>query len=272
MFNEILKTKPHNPHYLNRYIKFITQCVNSSQTTKTEDHHICPKSSDLFPEFKSFKKYPWNKAKLTLRQHYIAHRLLWKAFGGKQTMAFKIMCERARATTSRAYETVRSEFILSMMGNANPAKLGTNIFKNINPNKDGLQAKQAWNNASPERRKQQSEIMKSLNKLKKRPKEIRKYKCKNCNSELTREEFCHHLPKEHYYCNSKCRNIFVALYRKSTLGISKPYKEGRVAWNKGKSHTGFGSINNPMKDPDKVAKMLETRRINKEKKRGTRPL
>ena len=40
---------------------------------------------------------------------------------------------------------------------------------------------------------------------------------------------------------------------------------GRVAWNKDKKNTGFGDPDqiNPMKDPAKIKKMLETRANNK---------
>ena len=127
MFAEVLKTKPHNLHYLNRYIKFINHCIDNPILSKTEDHHICPKSSDLFPEFKSFKKYPWNMAKLTLRQHYIAHRLLWKAFGGRQSQAFKLMCDRLVLNKSRCYEEVRKEHTEYMTTN-NPITVDGEVY------------------------------------------------------------------------------------------------------------------------------------------------
>ena len=259
MFEDILKTKPHNAHYLNRYIKFINSCISYPIVEKTEDHHICPKSSDLFPEFKSFKKYPWNKAKLTLRQHYIAHRLLWKAFGGRQSQAFKLMCDRLVLNKSRCYELVRKEHIIYMTEN--------------NHNKDGKQAKKAWELASDSRRKRQAELMREVNKTKKKPKEMRTYQCTHCNTKIIKEEFCHHPAKPNYYCNASCRGFHVASYRPSKAGIPKPYKEGRSSWNKGKSGTGFGNPKtNPMSNPESVKKMLETRRINREKKRGTSPL
>lgn len=46
-------------------------------------------------------------------------------------------------------------------------------------------------------------------KAKSKPKEERKYQCSNCQSDLTRIEFCHHSPKENYFCDAKCRNHFV---------------------------------------------------------------
>jgi hypothetical protein len=48
--------------------------------------------------------------------------------------------------------------------------------------------------------------------------------------------------------------------------ISKTLK-GNIPWNKGKSGTGFGNPNiNPMRNPESIAKMLATRKANKEKK------
>jgi hypothetical protein len=46
-------------------------------------------------------------------------------------------------------------------------------------------------------------------RTKTKPKEDRHYKCSNCGTGLVYNEFCHHTPKEHYYCNAKCRNHFV---------------------------------------------------------------
>ena len=41
--------------------------------------------------------------------------------------------------------------------------------------------------------------------------------------------------------------------------------KGNVPWNKGKSGTGFGNPStNPMKNPEKIQKMLDTRRRNKQ--------
>jgi hypothetical protein len=81
---DVLKSKPHNPHYLNRYVKFIQNCIKhnnyDNESIKYEDHHICPKADDLFPEYKNLNVYSWNKAKLTTRQHIISHVILWKAY------------------------------------------------------------------------------------------------------------------------------------------------------------------------------------------------
>lgn len=247
MFANILINKPHNTHHLFRYIRFIESCQLKQQTEDNlEIHHICPKSADLFPEFSSLVDYPWNGIRLTLRQHYIAHRMLWKAFGGKQAQAFKLMSERCQRTSSKCYEEVRLEHAMYMSKN--------------NPNYDGKFSKKCWENATPERRKRQSDIMKQVNARKKKPRIVREYNCTNCGAKLEREEFVHKSPNPNYYCNASCRAKFVATYRKSIVGIKYP---NRVAHNKGKPGTGFGSGNNPMHNPILVQKMLESRSRNK---------
>ena len=87
----LLSSKPHNPHYLKRYYAFIESCRQTTSNPVVEKHHICPKAKDLFPEFSSFAKNPWNLISLSPRQHFIAHLLLWKTFGGRQTHAFHLM-------------------------------------------------------------------------------------------------------------------------------------------------------------------------------------
>lgn len=78
----ILATKPHNPHYLKRYVKFVASCASKQlpESTYVENHHICPKSKDLFPEYEDWYEHPWNKVTLTARQHILAHIILWKAY------------------------------------------------------------------------------------------------------------------------------------------------------------------------------------------------
>ncbi len=80
----ILLSKPHNPHYLNRYWNFLQYCKKSNMSllsgTYTEKHHICPKSKDLFPEYSNLKIFHWNSIKLTRRQHIITHYILAKSY------------------------------------------------------------------------------------------------------------------------------------------------------------------------------------------------
>ena len=93
----ILSSKPHNPHYLKRYWKFIQWCQDANQNTipeYTEEHHICPKAKDLFPEYKSTSKYQWNIVNLSNKQHIIAHVILWKSYGGGQAQALDYIINR----------------------------------------------------------------------------------------------------------------------------------------------------------------------------------
>ncbi len=81
---DILSSKPHDSFYLDRYIRFILNCIDKNSIVEnniyTEKHHIAPKSKDMFPQFKSFKENPWNLSVLTFRQHIICHILLYKVY------------------------------------------------------------------------------------------------------------------------------------------------------------------------------------------------
>lgn len=101
---QILYSKSNNIFWIKRYIKFINACNSESG----EKHHICPKADDLFPQYKSFKKYSWNCKILTTRQHYIAHWMLWKIYNGSQSCAFFRM-SKGRIRSSRVYQKVREE-------------------------------------------------------------------------------------------------------------------------------------------------------------------
>lgn len=107
---DILTSKPGNEHFIKRYVKFIRWCMLQGNK-KGEAHHICPKAKDMFPEYRSFKEHPWNFCRLTPRQHYIAHWMLWKAYGGSQTRSFWVFnhCQSHRIT-SRVYEKLKIEF------------------------------------------------------------------------------------------------------------------------------------------------------------------
>lgn len=115
-YTEILKTIPHNTRELARYIKFIEKCVESNSENYTDihltAHHICPEASDMFPQYGSFTKYPWNKALLTDRQHYLAHMMLWKVYRNRSmTFAFNMMSNFQQIHhSSKLYEKYRIDF------------------------------------------------------------------------------------------------------------------------------------------------------------------
>lgn len=96
IFNLLLTKCPEvdkNKRYLKRYLGYIISCLkrnyNLSEIEYTEKHHICPVA--LFPKFKQFKKYNWNLAKLTAKQHYRAHYLLAKTYGGSMWNSINLM-------------------------------------------------------------------------------------------------------------------------------------------------------------------------------------
>lgn len=131
----ILESKPHNPHYLKRYWKFIQSC--DTIAGYSEKHHICPKAKDLFPEYASFKEHAWNGIRLTARQHFIAHWMLWKAYKSYSTnKAFLWMCnciDKENSDTKRiniritstTYEKAKIEFSLNQSNMVNAKSLIT---------------------------------------------------------------------------------------------------------------------------------------------------
>ncbi len=122
MYKSILETLPHNQHYLTRYIRFIER--RNKDTIKGDNHHICPKSKYMFPQYSNIKEHPWNVIKLTHREHFIAHWILSKVFTNikhKSSMlkAFSRMRDRSRSHNdvyynSRIYESARMANILAM--------------------------------------------------------------------------------------------------------------------------------------------------------------
>lgn len=105
-----------NPYYVSKYMSFIlARLSNTKIKYQTHYHHILPKASDFFPEYKSLKEHPWNGVHLTAREHFIAHRLLHKAFpGSSQSIAFFNMANICGKTNSRAYAEARQHQIASL--------------------------------------------------------------------------------------------------------------------------------------------------------------
>lgn len=171
----LLLTKKNNQHYLNRYYKFIHYCRlhNKNNNDYCEVHHICPKSNDLFPEYSSFKLNPWNKIKLTTRQHFICHYLLHKSYGGRQSYSFWCMCngqknkhqsKRYDKINSRIYENVKKDAKKVHIGrrgkasyidkNGNKIYCSTNDYRVISGELISLSAgrKYKWNHSGDHKR------------------------------------------------------------------------------------------------------------------------
>lgn len=98
-------------YYLQRYINFIKSIKDKGKRELDyhENHHIIPKS---FVENNI-------TVELTGREHFIAHWILMRAFGGKMTYAFNRLCESSKnknlknrdnfKISSRVYEELRRE-------------------------------------------------------------------------------------------------------------------------------------------------------------------
>lgn len=111
-------------NYLQAYVNLIRKAQNQSEPDTYEKHHVFPRSV-----------YGKNDyiVKLTPRQHYVAHALLYKAFksryGSNHPKTFKMMCafnamhsksQEYKYVNSRLYERLRRDFSESISGANNP--------------------------------------------------------------------------------------------------------------------------------------------------------
>ena len=104
-----------NPFYIHRYLKFIESRPGQKIKYNTDLHHILPKSKGFFPEFKNITEHSWNGVYLTFREHFIAHRLLHRAFpGSTQTRAYYLMCNEQQKMNSLDYNNARQYHITKM--------------------------------------------------------------------------------------------------------------------------------------------------------------
>lgn len=94
-------------HYQNIYNSLIENALNRSNVDGyTEKHHIVPRSL-------GGKDSKDNLVILTAREHFIAHLLLAKIFGGEMWHAAHMMSNMKRYT-NRIYKTVREEHAKEM--------------------------------------------------------------------------------------------------------------------------------------------------------------
>ena len=99
-------------------------------------------------------------------------------------------------------------------------------------------------------------------KTKSKPKETREYECTFCRDTFYKLEFIHHHRQLLPFCSLSCCARFNGKYgKKTTKGTT--FKRDKPNWNKGLSGSTCFSTNNPMKNPESVKKMLETRAKNK---------
>ena len=96
-----------NELHIRRYIHFVETRPKRIYKSKVGlyRHHILPVA---FGASRNYKDEPNNIIVLTAREHFIAHIILWKAYGGKMADALRLMTQRnlERKLTSRQYETL----------------------------------------------------------------------------------------------------------------------------------------------------------------------
>lgn len=94
-----------NQHHLVRYNNFISALQGQVVEGYSEKHHIVPRSHGG-----SNKKD--NLIALTPRQHFIAHRMLWKAYGGSMARAYFMMSATGKygKIGSKTYSMAREEY------------------------------------------------------------------------------------------------------------------------------------------------------------------
>lgn len=110
-----------------RYLRFISNIVSKLGDEYVETHHILPKS--VFPDFEFV---PENLIKLSAREHYIAHWMLWKIFDGKMCFAFYAFNnQKSNDRTSIRYNSKAYEHVkLSAMKLLSEFKRGKAAYKN----------------------------------------------------------------------------------------------------------------------------------------------
>ena len=108
--------KDENLIHLQRYVTFINSRPERKLKQKGMcEHHIYPKSMAKDNNIKFFNR-KWNLITLTPREHYIAHMILWKCYGGKMAQAFHLMHQSRynnlyeKKITARQFERLTNEY------------------------------------------------------------------------------------------------------------------------------------------------------------------
>lgn len=124
--------KIYNDLMTSRFVlKSEREIKRKDKTGRYERHHIIPRAFNG-------NDYKDNKVTLTLREHFIAHYLLHKIYGGLMSYAFKAMCDFTRykqIISAKEYEKLRITFstLSSNMMKTNSAyisEIQKNLWKN----------------------------------------------------------------------------------------------------------------------------------------------
>lgn len=101
-------------HMVNRYVAFISsRPIRRKRSKDTQVHHILPRS--MYPDLEKDKR---NLIRLTHREHFIAHWMLWKIFGhGPMSKAFFFMNNlHGMKICSKVYDSIVTDHIHSVSG------------------------------------------------------------------------------------------------------------------------------------------------------------
>jgi hypothetical protein len=117
---------PGREHHLDRYHHFIWSRLfrELPKDSYVERHHIVPKSVGMNRDHYS---QPWNSIKLTSKEHFIAHMMLWKAFGGKMTFAFQRFSTFNLSKNSKLYERMVNDLKFLRQSNTFSKKISKSI-------------------------------------------------------------------------------------------------------------------------------------------------
>ncbi len=205
----ILRLKPHNSHYLNKYIRFIKFCQekNKNINDNFEEHHICPKSKDMFLEYKNLNLYTWNKINLTKRQHFIAHLILWKAFPKFKSQMFSAWLLLGRTKSKvyyKIYVRLKNEYLESRYKNKIPLGMTRKEYLNhISFLKE--QEKIERQRIRKEKQKQQKELKEIEKVLKKYKEETSSICCICCKKETLVKNLKYHYNVSYGSCSLEPR-------------------------------------------------------------------
>ena len=98
------------------YDNLINQAKNRLVDGYTEKHHILPKSM-------GGSNQAFNIVKLTAREHFLAHWLLFKIYKTpSMAKAFRLMLDISKKPHSKTYEIAKTIYAKSMMGENNVSK------------------------------------------------------------------------------------------------------------------------------------------------------
>lgn len=114
---------------IKRYVDFVHNCHfrNKAKSSGLEKHHILPKS--IYPEYKNFRRFRFNLAKLSYREHILAHIMLHHIFGGNMSYALmRMIGTNYMGFANRHYDKIRSAYFGSEDQIMN-SKKGVNALK-----------------------------------------------------------------------------------------------------------------------------------------------